>query len=97
MVWGSSAWGRLRGDSITVYKYLKGRSQVDGVRLFAVVLGNRTRGNVLKLEHRKFHVSMKNFFTLRVMEHWSKLPREVVESPLQIFTTHLDTSLCNLL
>lgn len=38
MVWGSSAWGRLRGDSITVCKYLKGRSQVDGVRLFAIVV-----------------------------------------------------------
>jgi len=32
----------------------------------------------------------KNFFPLRVMEHWNRLPREVVESPsLEIFKTRL--------
>ena len=40
----------------------------------------------------------KNFFTLRVMERWNRLPREVVESPsLEIFRTHLDKVLCSLL
>jgi len=40
----------------------------------------------------------KNFFTLRVTEHWHRLPREVVESPsLEIFKTHLDKVLCSLL
>jgi len=40
----------------------------------------------------------KNFFTLRVTEPWNRLPREVVESPsLEIFKTHLDKVLCNLL
>jgi len=40
----------------------------------------------------------KTFFTLRVTEHWNRLPREVVESlPLEIFKTHLDKVLCNLL
>jgi len=40
----------------------------------------------------------KNFFTLRVMEHWKRLPREVVESPsLEIFMTCLDKVLHSLL
>ena len=40
----------------------------------------------------------KNFFPLRVTEPWNRLPREAVESPsLEIFQTHLDKVLCNLL
>jgi len=39
----------------------------------------------------------KSFFTLRVMEHWSRLLRDVVKSPLDIFKTRLDVVLCSLL
>ena len=39
----------------------------------------------------------KNFFTLRVTEHWNRLTREVVESPLEIFNTHLDAFLFDLI
>ena len=64
-----------------------------------MVPSNRTRGNGHKLKHRKLQLNTrKNFFTLRVMEHWHRLPREVVESPsLEIFKTHLDKVLCSLL
>jgi len=64
-----------------------------------VVPSDRTRGNGHKLKQRKFQLNMrKNFFPLRVTEHWNRLPREVMDSPsLEIFKTHLEAILCNLL
>ena len=43
---------------------------MDEARLFSVLLGNRTRGNMHNLKHRKFYINMmKNFFTLSVTDY----------------------------
>ena len=75
------------------------RCKGGAARLFSVVLSARTRVNEHKLEHRRFHLNIrKHFATVQVMEHWNRLPREVVESPsLEIFKGHLDVVLGSVL
>ena len=63
-----------------------------------MVHGDRTRGNSHKLKPRKFCTNVHKTFTVRVTEHWNRLPREVVDSPsLELFRAHLNTFQCNLL
>ena len=84
---------------IEAFQYLKGAYKKDGDRLFNRACSNRTRGNGFKLKQGRFRVDIrKKCFRMRVVRHWHRLPREVVDAPsLGTFQVRLDGAWSNLI
>jgi len=68
---------RLSGELTDIYRYLMDENEGEGP--FAVEPTGMTRASGHKLEHITFHLkTSKHFFTVRMTEHWNRLPRQVV-------------------
>ncbi|KFR09792.1 hypothetical protein N306_03106, partial [Opisthocomus hoazin] len=54
--------------------------------------------NGSKLKEGRFRLDIrKKFFTMRVVKHWKRLPREAVDAPsLELFKHRLDGALSTL-
>ena len=87
-------------DLIASFQYLKGAYKKAGEGLFTRACSNRTRGKGFKLKEGRCRFRLdvrKKFFTVRVVRHWNRLPREVVDAPsLEVFKARLDGALSNL-
>ncbi|KAK4828204.1 hypothetical protein QYF61_024638 [Mycteria americana] len=97
---------RLWEDIIVAFQYLKGLIRKTETDFLPGDSSDRTRGNGFKLKEGRFRLDIevsiwdirKKYFTMRVVRHWNRLPREVVDAPsLEVFTARLDGALGNLL
>ncbi|KFQ60407.1 hypothetical protein N334_13286, partial [Pelecanus crispus] len=89
---------RLQEDLVAAFQYLKEAYKKAGEGLFTRACSDRTRGNGFKLKEGRFRLDIrKKFFTVRVVRHRNRLPREVVDAPpLEVLKARLDGALSNL-
>ncbi|PKU37848.1 hypothetical protein llap_11847 [Limosa lapponica baueri] len=69
-----------------------------GEGLFIRECSDRMRGNSFKLKEGRLRLDIKKkFFSVTVVRHWNRLPREAVCAPsLEVFKARLDGVLSNL-
>ena len=81
------------------FQYLKGSYRIERDRLSSRVCVDRTRGDGFKLKKGRFRLDIrKNSSTVRVVRHWNRLPRDVVDAlSLETFKARLDEALGNLI
>ena len=86
---------RLREDLTAAYQYLKGAYRNAGKGFFVRACSDRMRGNGFKLEDGRFRLDIrKQFFAVRVVRCWNRLPKEAVNAPsLETFKVRMDGAL----
>jgi len=83
---------RLRGDLIETFKIITGKEHVDSSKFFQLSdVTSGLRGHSLKLfKPRCSTTTRQNFFSLRVINEWNKLPQEVDAPTINAFKYRLD-------
>jgi len=73
---------RLQGDLFVAFQYLKGGYKKDRERLFTRAWRDRASRTRFELKEGRFRLHVKKkCFTMRVVRHWNRLPREAVAAP----------------
>lgn len=78
-----------------LYSFLRGRSGEKDAGLFSLVSSHRAHGKGSELCQGRFRLGIRrHFYTERVVQHWSRLPREMVDAPSLLgFERDLDNAL----
>ena len=74
------------------FQCLKGAYKQEREQLFVRVDGDRTRDDGFKLRQVRFRLDIRRkLFTQKVVRHWNRLAKEVVDAPsLEAFKARLD-------
>ena len=85
---------RLQGNIIAAFQYLNGASKNGGDKVQSVAIGQE-----VTVKSKGFRQYIRNkFFTVRVVKHWNRLPREIIDAPsLEVFKVGLEGALRNLI
>ena len=80
------------------FQYLKRAYRKTAEGFSRRACSDKMKGNGFKLAEGRFRLDIrKKFFTVRVVRHWNRLPREAVDAPsLEAFKARLDGALSNL-
>ena len=89
---------RLQEDLIVAFQYLKRAYKQEREQLFIRL--DMKRGYGFKLRQGRFRLDIRRKFftqTQRVVMHWNRLPKEVVDAPsMEAFKARLDMALGSL-